>query len=289
MELQSRTEGSLAGTGLGDFKVEFDHSILRERSYLHPLSRMGLLDEGSETAQRVEDSVLWVAAEIVPVEIVTPPIPWHELARLDPLWTALRVSGAQDTHDSLLHAFGLHLNPEVPAADAATLLAFLRAFLLLEDWLEAASEVDLSRKISPFIRTFPETYRRKVLAPEYQPDAMQFADDYLTDNPTRNRPLDLHPLLVHVHGTGLLDRMGEAHLVKPRPTFHYRMPNCALAEPGWTPALDWNRWLAVEHLAGDAALLLALSVEYLETLDLPLRLQRGGWAAHVRKRLTLPD
>jgi len=290
VEVRSRTEGRVQDTAYGSFSAEFDHAILRERSYLHPFEKLGLIArEDSALAQRFEDSVLKVAAEIVPIEVVTPPIAWHLLDRLDPLWSALRHAGAEDTHDSLLYAFGLHLNPEVPALDGGTLLAFVRAFLLLEDWLEEISHIDISRRISPFIRSFPEAYRRKVLVFDYAPDALAFADDYLADNPTRNRPLDLHPLLVHVHGQRLLERMDEASLVKPRPTFHYRMPNCELAKPGWTPALDWNRWLAVERLASDARMLEILSAAYLETLDLPLRLQRGGWAVHVRQQMVLPE
>jgi Putative amidoligase enzyme len=63
----------------------------------------------------------------------------------------------------------------------------------------------------------------------------QLFEHYLEHNPTRNRPLDLLPLFVHLHGPGLLKRVEDAPLVKPRPTFHYRLPNCELTNPGWTP------------------------------------------------------
>jgi hypothetical protein len=288
--LESRTEGSVHDTPFGTFHVEFDHSILKTRSYLRPLERLGLIDdEDSPGAQRVESAVLHVAAEIVPIEVVTPPVPWDRLHELDPLWRALRHAHAADTHGSLLYAFGLHLNPEVPDGEAPTLLAFLRAFLLLEDWLVAASRIDVSRKISPFIRSFPESYRRKVLAPAYAPSALQFVDDYLEHNPTRNRPLDLCPLFAHLHGGQIVARVEEAHLVKGRPTFHYRLPNCELAQAGWTPARDWNRWLLVERLANDPTLLAALSRAYMETLDLPLRMQSSGWLETLEARLSTTD
>ncbi|HEX8527051.1 amidoligase family protein, partial [Allosphingosinicella sp.] len=36
-----------------------------------------------------------------------------------------------------------------------------------------------------------------------------------------------------------------------RPTFHYRMPDARVSDPGWSIAPDWNRWVAVERLAVD--------------------------------------
>jgi hypothetical protein len=283
VELRSRTEGSVRNE-LGRFKVEFDHSMLRERSYLKPFERLGLMDANS--ADAVEDSVLRVAAEIVPIEIVTPPVPWDRMAELDALWNALRSAGAEDTHDSPLYAFGLHLNPETPSTDTETLLAYMRAFVLLEDWLTSASRVTFARRISPFIRPFPEEYRRLILQPDYALDG--FVEDYLTFSPTRNRPLDMAPLLVHVFGPQILERIEEAPLVKPRPTYHYRMPNSEIAAPGWTPARDWNRWVVVEQLANEPARLSELAREYLATFDLPLRLQSQGWIETLQSQLDLP-
>ena len=42
--------------------------------------------------------------------------------------------------------------------------------------------VALARRISPFIRPFPEAYRRVVLQPDYAPTSGQFVDDYLAHN-----------------------------------------------------------------------------------------------------------
>lgn len=285
---ESRTRGAVRDSALGTFKVEFDSPTLTDRTYLRPLELFGL-DAASDTAQRVEEGVLQIAAEVVPLEIVTPPIPWTQLHELDALWGALRQAGAEDTYSSILFAFGLHLNPEVPDTDTATLVDHLRAFLLLADWLIESSRVDLKRRLSPFIRPFPETYRRELLAPDYAPDATQFLDHYLAHNPTRNRPLDLLPLFVHLHGAGCLARVENAALVKPRPTFHYRLPNCELTSAGWTPVRDWNRWVTVERLANDRPLLAELAKAYLRTSDLPLRLQSGGWVEELKQRLALPD
>lgn len=282
----SRTEGSVRDTPFGKFKVEVDSTPLKERAYLRPLEALGL-DGDSPAAAALEDSVLQVAREFVPIEIVTPPIPWNRLQELDPLWKALRAAGAEDTRSSLLHAYGLHLNPELPDHEVGTILDMIRGFLLLEDWIVQASDIDFSRLVAPYIRPFPETYRRKVLVPSYRPTWEEFVDDYIDDNPTRNRPLDVLPLIAHIGAPDLEKRVEDWELIGARPTFHYRLPNCDLAQPDWTPAKDWNRWMAVETVAEDKKLLRELSKAYLDTYDLPWRMQRGGWAEHVRTKLGL--
>ncbi len=286
----SRTEGSVEDTPFGTFKIELDSKPLKERRYLEPLARMGV-ELDTETAQQIEDVVLEVAEDFVPLEIVTPPIAWDDLQRLDPLWVALRAAGAADTKSSVFYAFGLHLNPEPPDFETETLLSFIRSFLVLEDFLIKDAGTDLTRRIAPYIRGFPEEYRRKVLGASYQPDFEGLVQDYVAHNPTRNRPLDLLPLFSHLYAHRKLDvaplasAIEDWELVGSRPTFHYRLPNSEIAQQSWSPALDWNRWLIVEKLAANAPLLLELSEAYLSTSDLPLRLQRGGWADAVRDRL----
>lgn len=290
IKLTSRTEGSVEGTRFGTFKVELDSKPLKERRYLEPLEHLGIASN-SATAQRIEDTVLEVAKELVPIEIVTPPIAWGELQELDALWIQLREAGAEDTQSSVLHAFGLHLNPEAPDFEVRTLLSFLQSFLLLQDWIIEEAHTDLTRRIAPYIRDFPEPYRRKVLSPDYAPDFLSFVHDYAEHNPTRNRPLDLLPLFTYVlrmQGQDLAAfsaRIDDWQLVGVRPTFHYRLPNCEIAKAGWSPALDCNRWLEVERLAAQPELLSELSTAYLSTFDLPLRLQRGAWAEQIRERM----
>ncbi|MDB4985989.1 MAG: hypothetical protein JWN04_1167 [Myxococcaceae bacterium] len=283
---KSRTEGRVRATRFGDFKVEVDSTPLKERAYLRPLSALGL-DADSPAAQLLEDSVLQVAREFVPVEVVTPPVAWNQLHELDPIWRALREAGAEDTRSAAWNAFGLHLNPEPPDFEVGTILDIVRGFLLLEDWIMQTSDIALSRLVAPYIRPFPESYRRKVLAPDYHPDWQSFVDDYLLDTPTRNRPLDLLPLISHIGAANLEPRVEDWSLVGKRPTFHYRLPNSELATEDWTPAREWNRWIAIERVAADKPLLRELSESYLETYDLPLRMQRSAWADQVRARLGL--
>ncbi len=283
---ESPSVGRVRGTRLGDFDVELDSATLKERSTLRALESLGV---ERELAAKVEQSVLRFARELVPVEIVAPPIPWHELPLLDPLWVALRRAGAEDTHDSIFYAFGLHLNPEAPDLEASTTIAFLRSYLLLEEWLAAVSAVDLSRRVAPYIRPFPEAYRRLVLTPGYAPAWPELVADYVAWNPTRNRPLDLLPLFAEVCGLDLSDEVDTWPLVKARPTYHYRLPNCEIARAGWSPAIEWNRWLSVERLAGAPELLAELAADYLATAERSPFRWRAEWSDRIRSRLDAID
>ena len=71
------------------------------------------------------------------------------------------------------------------------------------------------------------------------------------------------PVLAFIERGRVSRRVHEAHLVKPRPAFHYRLPNCMVDEPHWTVAREWNSWVAVERLAADAEKLAAMSRDYL--------------------------
>lgn len=279
---ETPAEGVVERTPFGKFKVELDSTPLKERRYLEPLHKIGVETESS-AARLVEDSVLRIARELVPVEVVTPPIPWDRLAELNRLWEALRSSGAEDTRTSILYAFGLHLNPELPDVEVATVVRYLRSYFLLEDWIMRTTHIDFTRKITPYIHPFSEDYRRRVVDPRYAPDWRTFAEDYVAANPTRNRPLDVLPLIADAYSENLGDRVDHWHKVKPRPAFHYRLPNCELSEPGWTPAIDWNRWVLVERLAESTPMLEELALAYLKTPDLRLGLPRTDWIEYVEQ------
>jgi hypothetical protein len=68
----------------------------------------------------------------------------------------------------------------------------------------------------------------------------------------------------------------DPHLVKPRPTFHYRLPDCRIDEPGWRPSVDWNRWVAVERLAEDPERLGELAADRLAEVP-PLHRRIQQW------------
>nr|WP_299245476.1 amidoligase family protein [uncultured Halomonas sp.] len=250
----------------GNFTIELDskyvhpdHQVLEENtledSEWHHLRR--------EIHQRSRRLLGDAVAGIVPTEIVCPPIPWLALNELDALFDALRQEGARDTRDSLLYGFGLHLNPEVPSFEADSLLAHLRAYMILAAWLREEIDIDITRQILPHANPFTREYALKVLDAAYAPDLDTLIEDYLVANPSRNRELDLLPLFAYLrpeHPNPLL----ADELVSPRPTFHYRLPNAQLSQPDWSAVCEWNRWVEVERLAADTELLSKRSAAYID-------------------------
>src|SRR5690606_11473730 len=131
------------------------------------------------------------------------------------------------------------------------LLAYLQSFLLLVDWIIDASGTDFSRRFfTKYIDPFPPDYIKRVLDNDYQPDMESFINDYLEQNPTRNRPLDMLPIFYELDKTRLMQRLPEdqKELVKGRPAFHYRLPDCRVGEKHWTVAREWNHWVLIETL-----------------------------------------
>lgn len=187
---------------------------------------------------------------LVPVEIVFPPIPWSRLGALDDVFALLRRHGALGTRESAFYAFGLHLNVEVATGEPEEILHVLQAYLLLSENLRDAVGVDITRRILPHTAHFPEVYARKILSPDYPADLDTVIDDYLLMNPTRNRELDMLPLFAHLAPERVRSQISDV-LIKPRPTYHYRLPNADLGDPDWSAVTEWNRWVAVEELAAD--------------------------------------
>lgn len=262
IERDGRFSHRVRGTALGDFGVEIDTVVLKHSHYRDFLAGLGVDTDDMEWIDRLDDSLARLAATVVPHEIVAPPIPLDRIPELDRLRDALRRAQAQGTRAALRFAFGLHINPEAPALTATSVAAHLKAFLLLRDALKHYGHVDFSRRVAPFIRDFPERYARRVVAPDYAPDWAELVTDYLTESPTRNRPLDLLPLFAHCHPEHLSADLREDPLISPRPTYHYRLPNCAVDEADWTLGLEWGRWVAVERLADDPEALATLGERY---------------------------
>ena len=267
---------SVRGTPFGTFSVEMDTTVLKDKTYEKPLRAIGINPRRWDL-KRLEQAILGTFATVVPAEVATPPLPVTELAPLDDLRRRLRDSGARGTRAGLLNAFGLHINPEIASEDPAYLLAVLRAFVLLYPWLKTRTEVDFARRVSPYINPFPPDYVRLILAPGYPATRDRLVDDYLAHNPSRNRPLDMTPVLAFLERDRVSRRVQERHLVKPRPAFHYRLPNCMVDEPHWTIAREWNTWVAVERLAADAARLGELSREYLRADERSVRPLFDPW------------
>ena len=71
------------------------------------------------------------------------------------------------------------------------------------------------------------------------------------------------PVLAHLDKRRVMHRVEDPDLVKGRPAFHYRLPNCMVDEPDWTLAREWNTWVEVERRAADADRLAAMSRDFL--------------------------
>ena len=233
---------------LGDFTVELDTRHAHRSKPTEKETRRGIdrfLEEmGGELRSLSGD----VSSLLVPCEIVCPPVPLSDLPRIDELVDALRGAGAAGTDDSPLHAFGAQLNPEIATADPAWLTAMLRAYVLLSDWLREVTELDATRRIAAFADPFPPEYVERIVEPGYAPPLAQLIDDYLEDNPTRNRELDMLPLFCWLDEERVRSALPDEK-IHPRPTFHYRLPNADLGRAGWNVSVEWNRWRMVEKMA----------------------------------------
>jgi hypothetical protein len=253
---------TVRNTALGDVKIELDVH-LREKA-------------GSFIA----DKLLNWSRAVVPVEIVTQPLTPEQLERIDPLIDTLVAAGAEGTQGGIFYGFGLHLNPEVASEDIAGVLPVVRAYALLEDWLRASDPIDPSRRLLPFVDPWPRSLM-DLLAKE---GADWRLDDLLRNyaelSPTRNRGLDLLPLLEHLRPEALHAAMPEDSLKGGRPAFHYRLPEARLGAKGWSVAYEWNRWVLIERVAADTALLDKLAAMWIDHRAALTTLRRD-WAQNV--------
>lgn len=267
----SVAEQKVTVAGLGEFVIELDWSFLKKQA-----RAVGPEDE---LALSLLEPLSRVASTLVPVEVVCPPIPMTHIARLDAMVEALRKAGAVGTDESIIAAYGLHINVELPDLEASTLQSYLRAFCLLQWWLVDKHEVDLARRLSPYIDLYPETYVRQVLQRE-RPDMGQIIADYLLYNPSRNRAMDLLPLLSEIDSQAVRSVVDDER-VKARPAFHYRLPNCLIDRADWTLASAWNVWFHVEWLANRPELIEELAHTFLHSERWLLGVDRAAWVQYV--------
>ena len=263
-------EQVVQGTRLGDVKVELD-IFLRDKA-------------GSALA----DALLDLARTVVPVEVVTEPLAPAELPQVDRLVVALRDAGALGSRDGIFFGFGVHLNPEIAAPAAHAVVPVVRAYALLEDWLRATDPVDPSRRVLPFVDPWPMSFVTQAAARGGDWSLDDLARVYLDHTPTRNRGLDLLPLLEHLCPALMASALSAADRKPGRPTWHFRLPEARLDDPAWTIAYEWNRWVLVERVAADAALLETMAADHAAQRP-ALLATRSGWAAQVGARLEEAD
>jgi hypothetical protein len=253
LRLDGAHSAVIEGTPFGDFSVEIDLSVAHRRS-------------SSETAEALREAVVGLSSVVIPCEIVCPPMPWDRCHLLDSLVGDLRGLGAEGTREGLFYAFGAQLNPEPHGLDVAQLLPVLRAFVLLRDWLRSEIEVDVARRIWFFESPYPDGYCALILDPDYAPDLPALIDDYIEHNPTRDRELDLLPMLRFLDETRVTRALPHEK-INARPTWHYRLPNSEVERADWCIGVEWDRWVRVERLANDRTLLAQASAEWLRNYD----------------------
>jgi hypothetical protein len=233
-------------------RIERDAELLNSVKYREVLARFNIDFDQGTLARELEQGVDRLSSRLVPCEIVTEPLAFCDFAKLNEVVAVLDGLCAQGTQESLIFAYGTHINPAVPDLAADTITGYLQGFLLIYDWIVKDSGTDFSRRhFTRFIDPYPAGYRNKVLAKDYRPNASRLIADYLTDNPTRNRALDMLPMFCEIDEQQVLAGVvsGERSLIKKRPTFHYRLPDCRVGDPEWSIASEWNRWWYVEVLA----------------------------------------
>lgn len=269
--LESRYVSAI-DTPSGAFVIELDSD---------PVKDLNLEDERlprsvRELGGQAMDVIDAAAERIVPLEIITPPLPLSELDHIETLMDKLRQAGALGSREAIYFAFGLQLNPELPDLRTTTLVRYFQAFAALYDWLKSRHQLDISRKFTSYIEPWSARYCDLLMADNYAPDQRQMMRDYLHSNPTRNRALDLLPLFAWLDKP-LLDQYVNDPRIKSRPTLHYRLPDCDIDNPDWHFSSVWNDWVVVEQLANHAEDLAQLRALYRESRKISLRNLTRSW------------
>ncbi|MFD1912966.1 amidoligase family protein [Halodurantibacterium flavum] len=245
--------------------------IYLDTAYRDSMARMGRL--GVDLARNV-----------VPVEIVTDPLPPESLPEIERLRIALRDGGAAGSRTGIGHGFGVHLNPALAGTSAADILPVVRSFALLEDWLRMADPIDLTRRVLPFVHRYPRAFVDALARDGAAWGLEDLWPAYLDHNPSRNRGLDLLPIMAELAPALLLPLQDQLGKLSARPAYHYRLPDSRIDEAGWSIAYEHNRWVMVERVAASPRLLARLSSDWLDHRQHLTSLRRD-WRLHVEEVL----
>ena len=237
---------TVTGTTIGDIKIELD------TRYADPdAPAKGLLDKAIDSLDAREETAK-LLTRVVPVEISVMPIEPAQFPVFDRALDALRQAGAVGTGEGFLYAFGMHLNVALAHGGVPRALSVAAAYAFAERWLRRVVRTDAARRMTPFIDPYPRGYiveLAEATAGGVVPPIEEFVPLYQTYNPTRNRGLDMWPMLAHFAPAEVARLHGPVKV--PRPAFHYRLPDSRLGDPGWSPWPDLDRWLLIERAADD--------------------------------------
>ena len=217
----------IINSSVGKLKIERDAELLKSVSYRDVLSKINITFDPDTLGREIEQGVDRLSSLLIPCEIVTEPLIFGDFPKLNEIVKVLNGLDVKGTQDSLFYAFGLHMNPSVPNLNIQTLVTYMQSFLLLTDWIIEDARIDFSRRFfTSFIDPFPNSYVEKVLDPNYDSTVETFIDDYLEFNPSRNRALDLLPVLCEIDIDRVLAgvKTEERSLVNGRPAICVALP-----------------------------------------------------------------
>lgn len=242
---------SVTGTGLGEIKFKLDSR------YAHPIGEDSGMVERALEGIGARPTAAAMLSPVVPVELITEPLSAGQFGLLDRAVAALGDAGALGTAASALYAFGVHLNVAVDEKNPERAIRIAAAYSFAERWLRERWAVNTSRRMVPFIDPYPKGWTvdlGKAMAEGRVPALEEFIQLYQVYNPSRNRGLDLWPLLGHF-APEAAERIAGQPVRNARPAFHYRWPDSRVGEPGWSPWRDYERWLLIEAVADRPELL----------------------------------
>ncbi len=237
----------------GKFIVLVDFELLQN------VSKYQSSSDFEKSVKKATQSVLEdISEDMVPLEIVTPPLDFPLISKMDDFCLRLAEKGAKGTQVSPLYGFGLHLNIDIPAMDADTILSYLQSFCLLETLMESQVNRDITRTLTMYTALYPISYKKYICKRGYKPDIDSLINDYLRFNPTRNHALDMLPMFAMIDEQKVKLATDGNTLVQKRPAFHYRLPNSRLGDKTWSPSYEWSIWEKVEVVANNRELRLEL-------------------------------
>lgn len=274
-EICTETLGGQAEQGSGPFWTIRDSRIGTLEVYLDIFLRKA-------TQTKLRDLALELGREVVPVEIVTEPLDMAGLEALEDLTVALRRAGALGSGAGWVFGFGVHLNVEIASSADADVVRPLLAYALIEDWMRRDNPIDESRRLLPFTDPYPTDLVRGLIALGPEAALQDVMTLYLSLTPSRNHGLDMLPVFAHLAPETVARALSGP--VSARPAFHFRLPDCLIDEEDWSIADEWRRWIIVERVAGDAAVLARLAEGWKDDHGI-VTLSRDSWARRCGKIL----
>lgn len=254
---------STVDTDYGSFKIEIDAELIKN---LAASSEKNKLENKLDYDGTIKDMISILSDEVVPTELVSPPLKIKDIKVINRLQEVFLEHGACGTTQSFRFAFAAQLNPEVESLEPSYILNTLKTFIMLTEWIKAQTFMDLTRKLTSYAGDFPKEYMLKIFDDSYNPNITELIDDYLEFNPTRNRGLDLLPLFAFIDQEKVMSKVQDERVNK-RPTFHYRLPNSQLSLKSWTVEVEWSRWKLVEAITKDKEFFKMMSSHFYSVLQ----------------------